>query len=679
MSYSIHRVGGETRVNTSLSGEQRYLSFAQLSDGRLLATWYGTGTQTGQQDEYGFFHQVFDANLNPIGDEVRTNATTTGVVSFTHVLPLADGRWTGVWGVDLPSSPALLDGIYYQTFDSAGRVGEEARIDDLPYSPGWLPLTRKLADGGFMVVWSGGSTQTGQDDNGIFYQRFDSTGAPAGSVTRVNTTVEGTQSFGRFVELSGGNFGIVWDGNGTQADHVDDDGAFLQRFDADGHAIGTEILINNPTSDASESFETSVGLTDGGWVITYDQSGNHTWQQAFNADGSKRGGPTKLTPEEGTDTSPSTKLKALADGKWVTLWQEGESPASADLYYQVFNADGRAAGVKSLVSASTEGMQSIYDIVELPNGGFVVAWGGKGTQLGQEDTNGYFFQRFDASGAKVGGETRINTTVEGDTGFLNIVALPTGHIVAVWDNDVSQTGQPPEVEVFQQVFDANGDRVGTETRVATSTVGLQSEPIVEVLSDGSWIVSWHGNGTQPGQEDTHEAGSESGGAFFQRFQLRAEGEPPPPPPPPPRTDLVMVGTKGANRLTGQDGNDKLYGKAGKDVLTGGAGKDVFVFDTKPSKKNLDTITDFSVADDTIWLDNKVFKKLGKKGSEAKPAKLNKKFFSLEKAKGKDDYLVYSKKKGILYYDADGSGAGKAVEIAKMAKKLKLTANDFFVV
>ncbi|MCB5175294.1 glycoside hydrolase family 113 [Microvirga lenta] len=143
---------------------------------------------------------------------------------------------------------------------------------------------------------------------------------------------------------------------------------------------------------------------------------------------------------------------------------------------------------------------------------------------------------------------------------------------------------------------------------------------------------------------------------------------------------VLIGTKKANKLNGEDGNDRLYGKSGKDVLTGGAGQDIFVFDTKPNKKkNLDKIKDFSVADDTIWLDNKIFKKLGKKGSEAKPAKLNKKFFSLEKAKGKDDYLVYSKKKGILYYDADGSGAGKAVEIAKLSKKLKLTANDFFVV
>jgi hypothetical protein len=363
----------------------------------------------------------------------------------------------------------------------------------------------------------------------------------------------------------------------------------------------------------------------------------------------------------------------------VTLWQEGESSTPADLYYQVFNANGSAAGPKSLVSASTEGMQSIEFILELPNGGFVVAWGGKGTQPGQEDTDGYFFQRFDASGAKVGTETRINTTVEGDAGSFNIVALPTGHIVAVWDNNVSQPGQPLEVDVFQQIFDASGQRVGTETRVATSTVGLQSEPIVEVLSDGSWIVSWHGNGTQPGQEDAHVDGSESGGVFFQRFQLLAGSEPLPPPLPP-QTDLVLVGTKRADKLMGGPGDDRLYGKDGKDVLTGGAGKDVFVFDTRPNKKtNLDTIRDYSVADDSIYLDNKYFKKLGK-GSAAKPGKLDKKFFKVsDKARDGNDYLVYDRKKGILFYDADGSGAGKAVEIAKLAKNLKLAANDFFVI
>jgi hypothetical protein len=147
-------------------------------------------------------------------------------------------------------------------------------------------------------------------------------------------------------------------------------------------------------------------------------------------------------------------------------------------------------------------------------------------------------------------------------------------------------------------------------------------------------------------------------------------------------DKVLIGTKRADKLVGGDGNDRLSGKLGKDVLSGGLGKDVFVFDTKPNKKtNLDKISDYTVADDTIWLENKVFTSLGKKGSVTKPQPLNKKFFAFDKAKGGNDYIVYVKKTGALYYDADGSGTNSAaVQIATLPKKLAgFSAAEFFVV
>ncbi len=116
------------------------------------------------------------------------------------------------------------------------------------------------------------------------------------------------------------------------------------------------------------------------------------------------------------------------------------------------------------------------------------------------------------------------------------------------------------------------------------------------------------------------------------------------------------------------------------MLTGGSGRDTFVFDTKANKKtNVDTITDFNVKNDSIWLDNAIFKKLGKKGTPDKPVKLNKDFFSSDGAKDKNDYVLYNKKTGVVYYDEDGSGSKKAVEIVRLDKNLKLTYNDFFVV
>ena len=143
---------------------------------------------------------------------------------------------------------------------------------------------------------------------------------------------------------------------------------------------------------------------------------------------------------------------------------------------------------------------------------------------------------------------------------------------------------------------------------------------------------------------------------------------------------TIKGNAGKNVLKGLAGNDKLWGGLGNDTLYGGTGKDVFVFNTKPNKRtNLDKIADFNVRDDTIWLDNKVFTKLGK-GTELRPGKLNKAFFSIgDKAKDGNDYLVYNAKKGILYYDVDGSGAKAMVEIATLKKGLKLTYADFMVI
>ena len=144
--------------------------------------------------------------------------------------------------------------------------------------------------------------------------------------------------------------------------------------------------------------------------------------------------------------------------------------------------------------------------------------------------------------------------------------------------------------------------------------------------------------------------------------------------------LSLKGNAFGNSITGNGGANRIAGGLGNDQLGGGTGKDVFVFDTKPHKStNADRILDFSVKDDSVWLENKIFKKLGTKGSEKKPAKLAKDFFALDKAKDANDHLIYNKKTGKLFYDADGSGKAKAVEIATLSKKLKMTEKDFFVI
>ncbi len=140
---------------------------------------------------------------------------------------------------------------------------------------------------------------------------------------------------------------------------------------------------------------------------------------------------------------------------------------------------------------------------------------------------------------------------------------------------------------------------------------------------------------------------------------------------------TLDGGVGNDRLNGAGGNDTLKGGLGNDTLTGGAGNDIFVFESAVTLANRDTVTDFSNLsgnNDTVWLENAVFTKLSTTGA------LGSAFFHAgASAADANDYVVYDRATGALSYDADGSGAGGAVQIVLLSNKPLLTAADFVVI
>ncbi len=137
---------------------------------------------------------------------------------------------------------------------------------------------------------------------------------------------------------------------------------------------------------------------------------------------------------------------------------------------------------------------------------------------------------------------------------------------------------------------------------------------------------------------------------------------------------IVIGNLAGNVLKGRAGNDRLYGLEGNDTLSGGAGRDVFVFNASPTRDNADRITDFSVRDDTIYLENAVFTKLGKAGKLPASA-----FWTGTKAHDRSDRVIYDKGSGALYYDPDGTGTAAKSLVAWLDKKLKITADDFRII
>jgi Ca2+-binding RTX toxin-like protein len=147
-------------------------------------------------------------------------------------------------------------------------------------------------------------------------------------------------------------------------------------------------------------------------------------------------------------------------------------------------------------------------------------------------------------------------------------------------------------------------------------------------------------------------------------------------------NLILTGAAGisgtgntlANTIFGNGGNNTLNGGSGSDTLAGGAGADTFIFNTGLGASNVDRITDYNVAADTIRLENAVFTGLAGGGLAASAFVRN----TSGNAADASDRVIYETDTGKLYFDRDGTGGAAKVHFATLGTNLAMTNADFFV-
>ena len=140
----------------------------------------------------------------------------------------------------------------------------------------------------------------------------------------------------------------------------------------------------------------------------------------------------------------------------------------------------------------------------------------------------------------------------------------------------------------------------------------------------------------------------------------------------------ILGGSGGDRAYGGAGNDLLNGQKGRDYLYGDDGEDIFLFNVAAGHDHRDRIGDFRPADDTIRLENSVFKGLAVGWIAAS------RFKDIGTGtQDANDRVLYNSNDGRLYFDGDGLG-GKAPKIVAILDNFagdipKLTAADLYIV
>ena len=185
-----------------------------------------------------------------------------------------------------------------------------------------------------------------------------------------------------------------------------------------------------------------IGLSDGSFVVAYrsdytDSSSSYAYDvlaQRYGADGTVLGGEFALnTTVSGTQFNP--RLAALPGGKFVVVYGDASANDGSGygVFSKVFNADGTVAVAEQGVPSTVAGNQYGHDVAVLADGSYVVVWWSADDQI--------HGQRFDGSGAKVGGQFQVSTvdsvpyqdyarvTALGDGGFVAIEAQAEGDII----------------------------------------------------------------------------------------------------------------------------------------------------------------------------------------------------------------------------------------------------------
>ncbi len=613
-----------------------------------------------------------------VSSTTLSGVTAAPYAAFRAQATFKDGSFAEYFTVLNPSTGTSSD-LTCQRFNPDGsKRGAEFAVGPFSY----LSKVTVLENDTVLVTWIGSDT----DGSGIKGQIYSPEGAKLGPELTLNVDQTGDQSDYSVTTLGTGGFSLAYTIPGPPSFIV------AQTHDSGGTPLGVPHQAHhNNVSDQSNP--RIVTFSDGRYaVIRYNQAGLMDEGHIIDQNGA-----IALTLPLPSNFGNLSVTGLSGDRLMVAA--AVHNGTDNDLMATIYDSGGNAVRTGIRLNGLQEGAQFLANVTSLKNGGFAVAY--------QDNTDlavGMYIALFDADGNRVGEDHLLYSTQEVNSGFLpppTLSELADGRMLASWGTNHGPKFQilDPRNEAATMAGTAGNDHfIGTiyDDRIS----GGGGNDTLDGAFGSDVLNGGLGNDVFLVDDDADEVLEAAAGGYdtirtsvsyalaassaVEMLTAASAGS---------VTALNLTGNSysnaiegnaGKNRMWGGGGNDTisagagadiLWGGAGKDILAGGIGRDTFVFNTALSARtNVDSINDFQAVDDTIQLENAVFRKLAKTGALSKSS-----FVVGAKPKDKNDYVIYDGKTGALYYDADGSGKGASIKFATLTTKPLITAADFLVI
>jgi hypothetical protein len=388
-------------------------------------------------------HSIASAELVTVGGEFQVNTYTVGQQVSSGVAPASAGGFVAIW-TSLAGNDGSSNGIFAQRYASgAVRLGGEFQVNTFTVDSQGNASIDSDAQGRFVVAWDS-YYQDGSSYQGVFAQRFDSAGQPAGGEFQVNTYTLGSQ-YGPAVAMQPtGDFVVAWQSyDETAGQDGSYGGIFAQRYDSAGSAVGTEFLVNTYTEE-NQFTVAPASAVDGTLFMVWAGSGPEGLRirgRLYDSTGQPTG-PQFDVNEPTAFSLRSPAVAGLAAGGFAVAWQQDVASFEEDIRARRFDDSGAPLGTEFQVNTFTTDRQISAAVAATADGGFAIAWQSQGED-GSSDA--VMVRLYDESGAPRGEPSRVNITTAGAQGRPALTETSAGELAALWTSNL-QDGS------FQGIF-----------------------------------------------------------------------------------------------------------------------------------------------------------------------------------------------------------------------------------
>jgi hypothetical protein len=243
-------IGGEIVVAAAADDEQRRPDIAMEADGDFVVCW------EDQPITIDILCRRFNAGGGAVAGEQLVHSVTADNQNLPVVEIADNGEFTVVWQSNSQDGDGV--GVYMRRFTAAGvAIGaNETVVNQYNAANQQGPAIGMNASGEYVVTWS--SDNQDGSATGIYARRYSPAGAALAAEFLVNTTTAGAQNNPAVALNPDGDFVIAW----QTADDGVLTGVFAQRYDQDGTAFNTELVVNPTVLGLQEEPDVAIRGTD---------------------------------------------------------------------------------------------------------------------------------------------------------------------------------------------------------------------------------------------------------------------------------------------------------------------------------------------------------------------------------------------------------------------------------